>query len=303
MKAKKWQLLEGIVAAIERSLTGLPGASVVPNAGVPVRESTKTRQVDVYVSIPIGSRVLKIGIEVRDERSPVDVTEIEQLNAKLSKLEVDRKCVVSGSGFTNGASAEARRCGIELHTLAEVSVPNWWLPTSVEVEGRHVELLHIRLHYGAETADEVIAKLQGVAPGEFFVVTPDESLNLVDIVLNQGHASIGKPELQQVKDQEVFSIRIQMELPTGSVLRYPAGEAPAPPTVFATFRLHRSVKSVPIAAYRMNNVDALTFLPGFDDKQLTFVSELQRDGSRRISLSIGDVAPKRTQIVPERQAD
>lgn len=117
MPKKKWQLLEGVVTAIERSLTELPGTSVVHNAAVPVRNSNRTRQVDVYVSIPVGPRVLRIGVEVRDERPHVDVAEIEQLNAKLSKLDVDRKCVVSASGFTTGARVEADHCGVELRTL------------------------------------------------------------------------------------------------------------------------------------------------------------------------------------------
>jgi len=67
-KKKKWQSLEGVVTAIERSLNTISGTSVVPNAAVPVRGSTKTRQVDVLVEIPTGPRTMRMGVEVRDKR-------------------------------------------------------------------------------------------------------------------------------------------------------------------------------------------------------------------------------------------
>jgi hypothetical protein len=138
---KKWQVLEGVVTAIERSLNTISGASVVPNAAVPVRGSNKTRQVDVLVVIPTGSRTMRIGVEVKDECAPLDVTKVEQLAAKFAKLELDRGCVVAKSGFTAEAHEEAVRCGVELRTIAEVGVLDWWLPTSIPLVWRRVELI------------------------------------------------------------------------------------------------------------------------------------------------------------------
>ena len=296
MSAKKWQIVEGVVTAIEHSLAGIVGASVVPNAAVPERNSTKTRQVDVYVTIPSGLRVLKIAVEVRDKRTPLNVTAVEQLDAKLSKLDVDHKCVVSTSGFTRRAEDEAARCGIECRTLSEVVVPDWWLPTVVNVEGRQVQLLHVSLRYGPDTPPEIIDQLSGVSPDDWLVVTPTESVRLVEHVRSQGLIAVDKPELQQLKDQEVFTINIQMDVPSGSVLRYPAGEGPVPPLVIGSYRLHRQIGSVPISAYRMDNIEAFTFSPGVEGKQLTFVSELQSDGTRKVSLAIGDEVPKRTRV-------
>lgn len=296
--AKKWQLVEGVVTAIEHSFAGLPGTLVVPNAAVTDRNSKTTRQVDVYVSIPIGSRVLTIGIEVRDESAPVDITAIEQLNAKLSKLNVDRRCVVSASGFTKSARAEAARWGVELRTIAEVGVPDWWLPTTVEVEHCHIELLHVGLGFGPDTPDDVIEKMKGVAPGEFIITSATQSISLVDIVISQGLALINSPELQKVGDQESFSILIKLENHADCTLNYPSGAGPVPPSVRGTYRLHRTIKSVPIASYRMGGVEAFTFLPGFDDKQVTFVSELQGDGTRRVSLAVADATPRSTRVGP-----
>ena len=107
----KWKVLENIVAAIERSLNSVPGTRVIPNASVPERISVVPRQVDVYVEIPTGPRMLRIGVEVRDKSVPSDLPEVEQLIAKLKKLDLDFGCIVSRAGFTKTAKEEAKRNG------------------------------------------------------------------------------------------------------------------------------------------------------------------------------------------------
>lgn len=110
----KWKVTENVVAAIERSLNAVQGARVIPNASIRERVSGVYRQVDVYVEIPTGPRVLRVGVEVRDKSAPLDLTEVEQLIAKLKKLDIDYGCVVSRAGFTVTAKEEADRNGIEL---------------------------------------------------------------------------------------------------------------------------------------------------------------------------------------------
>src|SRR2546422_202002 len=132
----KWKIVENVVTAIERSLNTVEGAKVIPNASIRERISGVARQVDVYVEIPTGPRILRVGVEVRDESVPVDLPEIEQLITKLKKLDVDYGCVVSRAGFTATATAEADRYGVETRTIAEVENPDWWLATSILLNHR-----------------------------------------------------------------------------------------------------------------------------------------------------------------------
>ncbi len=127
----KWKIMENVVAAIERSLNIVPGTKVIPNASVPERISGVPRQLDVYLEIPTGPRTLRVGVEVKDEAAPANLPEIEQLITKLKKLDLDFGCIVSRAGFTEMASDEAKRQGIELRTLAQIERPNWWFPSAM----------------------------------------------------------------------------------------------------------------------------------------------------------------------------
>lgn len=88
----KWKVVENVVAAIERSLTGVQGAKVIANASIQERVSGIPRQVDVCVEIPTGPRVLRVGLEVRDTAAVLDLPDVEQLIAKLKKLDIDYGC-------------------------------------------------------------------------------------------------------------------------------------------------------------------------------------------------------------------
>ena len=69
--APNWKIVENVVTAIEHSLNSVTETKVVPNASVLERVSGVARQIDVYVEIPTGPRILRIGIEVRDKSTPL----------------------------------------------------------------------------------------------------------------------------------------------------------------------------------------------------------------------------------------
>jgi predicted Mrr-cat superfamily restriction endonuclease len=143
----RWKLLENAVAAIERSLTTVENTKVVPNASVPERVGGTLRQVDVYVEIPTGVRTVRVGVEVRDKADPLDLVEVEQLVAKLKKVDVDCGCIVSTSGFTASAKQEAARNGVQIRTIDEVGHPDWWLAPAMVLDLAQVELLHWQVNF------------------------------------------------------------------------------------------------------------------------------------------------------------
>ncbi len=91
----------------------IPASRVTRNVVVLERSSGRRRQVDVLVEIPTGQRTFRVGVEVRDESRPLDLTGVEQRCMKLAKLDVDRGCIVSRTGFTKSARGAAVAEGIE----------------------------------------------------------------------------------------------------------------------------------------------------------------------------------------------
>jgi hypothetical protein len=86
----------------------------------------KRRDVDVTVTIrdkTQGDWAFK-AFEVKDEKSPLDVTIVEQLCAKLNDMSsVTHRAIVSSSGFSDSAKLKAKHHGIDLYTLEEWTTP------------------------------------------------------------------------------------------------------------------------------------------------------------------------------------
>jgi hypothetical protein len=62
--------------------------------------------------------------EVKDEKSPLDVTVVEQLCAKINDMpSVTHRAIVSSSGFSDGAKSKAAYHQIDLYTLEKWTTP------------------------------------------------------------------------------------------------------------------------------------------------------------------------------------
>ena len=290
--------MENVVRAIERSLNRVEGAKVIPNASIRERISGVGRQVDVYVEIPTGTRILRVGVEVRDEVVPVDLPEIEQLITKLKKLDVDYGCVVSRAGFTATATAEADRHGVETRTIAEVENPDWWLATSILLNHRRVELVHFRINFRPEELPHVMPLLAGATATDLqLVLGSGETVMLHEFVASQGTRQLDRPELSALKDQDTFLLTIDFRELTGAGLKSPLGSVPLPQDVHALYRFHQRIESVKLAAYEgPNGINAFTGVSSSWKKQLTLVTKLNTDGTRNISFVADDPTPQKTVI-------
>ena len=83
--------------------------------------SGKERDVDVTVTVrdEIGSWAFK-AFEVKDEKSPLDVTVVEQLCLKLKDMpSITHRAIVSSKGFSGQAKRKAEHHGIDLYTLED----------------------------------------------------------------------------------------------------------------------------------------------------------------------------------------
>lgn len=86
----------------------------------------KTRDVDVTVTVrdESGEDWAFKAFEVKDEKSPLDVTVIEQLCAKLNDMSsVTHRAIVSSSGFSDSAKRKAEYHGVDLYALEKWTTP------------------------------------------------------------------------------------------------------------------------------------------------------------------------------------
>ncbi len=138
-QVKKWQVVENVVRAFEALRhEGLSELQVTQKAKLPMRnDPTITREVDVLVRYKAGGRQIRIGIDVKDEARPLDITMLEQLYGKLHELQLDRRVVVSTSGFAKTAFDYYSRMGLELIPMDEADTLDWVAETAkMEVHRR-----------------------------------------------------------------------------------------------------------------------------------------------------------------------
>src|SRR5690242_6846609 len=94
--------------------------------------SSQQRQIDVLVR---KDNFITL-IECRLHKSPQDVKWIEELIGRQVSLRADAIIAVSSSGFTKGAIAKAKRFGINLRTVDELSsddIITWCRPIKLSL--------------------------------------------------------------------------------------------------------------------------------------------------------------------------
>lgn len=84
--------------------------------------SETSRDVDITVTERVGGDLVKTfrGMEVKAHTRPLDVTHVEQLNAKLSDMpSLQEKGIISASGYSVPAIRKAEKHGIKLFELKQ----------------------------------------------------------------------------------------------------------------------------------------------------------------------------------------
>jgi hypothetical protein len=119
MAKKRWKLMERQVERVER-LIAQEGSEVTWNDRIPDPDNPhQLRQIDITIRRD-GRLTI---VECRMEKSPQDVTWIEQLMGRRESLRAESVIAVSASKFTKGAIRKAEAKGIILRNLATLSAP------------------------------------------------------------------------------------------------------------------------------------------------------------------------------------
>ena len=100
-------------------------------AGAKITESAiddGMREIDVLIESSVGPYSIKIAVEAKDEKRPLDVTVIEQMIGKYQSaggVPVNKVVVVARNGFSSTAHSRAAQTNIELLTLDTTQPSDW----------------------------------------------------------------------------------------------------------------------------------------------------------------------------------
>lgn len=119
----EWQQLELLVASIQRQLA--PDAKVTHNAHVEGKLSETTRQVDVLVEQYVGQYPIRIALDCKDYKTPVDLKAVEEFHGLLVDIGAHKGALVCPSGFTKTAKKRAKKLDVELFSPADTDPHKW----------------------------------------------------------------------------------------------------------------------------------------------------------------------------------
>jgi Restriction endonuclease len=118
-----WQKLELLVASIQKQLA--PGAKVTHNAKVEGRLSETFRQIDVLVEQSIGQYQIRIALDCKDYKTPVDVKAVEEFHGLMVDIGAHKGALVCPAGFTKSAKKRAKKLEVDLFSPADTDPHKW----------------------------------------------------------------------------------------------------------------------------------------------------------------------------------
>jgi hypothetical protein len=173
-------VFQRLVATIQSHMD--PGATVTESALLRDLVTGAQREVDVVVSGQVARHPVEIAIECRDRGRRSDVTWVEEMHAKHSRLPTNVLVLASHSEFTREACRVAELYGIRRIVLDDIdrAAPERLFPDVQSLWGKAWEVSIDRVSITVEATSEV--------PAEQIRAVPDNVLFLDDGT-EIGHAS------------------------------------------------------------------------------------------------------------------
>lgn len=125
-----WLRLEALVAEIQRELT--PQATVTHNATLRGFDSETNRQIDVLIEQYVGQFPIRIVVDCKDYKVPVDVKGVEEFYGLVRDVQAHQGSLVSAKGFSKAAKTLAKRRNIALYSLVDTA-PHKWQSSGVAI--------------------------------------------------------------------------------------------------------------------------------------------------------------------------
>ena len=119
----EWREFEKLAADIQRQLA--PGARVETNIKLQGKRSGIERQIDIFVQQTVGQYEIRIIIDCKDYKKPVDVKDIEAFMGMVEDVGANKGAMIAATGFTSTAKQRAKDAGIDLYQLVETRDTKW----------------------------------------------------------------------------------------------------------------------------------------------------------------------------------
>jgi hypothetical protein len=137
---KRTNEFQRLIAAIQSHLDD--DSKVTESAMLPDTHTGTMREVDITVAGQVGGQSVTISIECRDRSRKADVTWVEQIHAKHSRLPTNVLVLAARKPFTREARDVANLCGIRCHVLDDVddAAADRLFPTVQSLKGKGWEI-------------------------------------------------------------------------------------------------------------------------------------------------------------------
>jgi len=121
--------LEQLVQRIQQQLA--PKADVLHNVKMMGRNSGVNRQIDVLVQERVGQYDIKIVIDCKDYKHPVDVKGVEEFSGLLDDVGAHKGVLVCPVGFSAAAKTRAEKLQIDLYSPVDTDPHKWQVKPSI----------------------------------------------------------------------------------------------------------------------------------------------------------------------------
>ena len=123
MKDKKWKKFEKLVAKVQADM--VRGAIVKLNQKITGHNSGVAREIDILIETMVGNHNVKIAIDCKDHKRPVDIKGVESTIGLMKDIQANVGSIVSASGFTKAALKMGKNAGLKLYKLIDTGDHNW----------------------------------------------------------------------------------------------------------------------------------------------------------------------------------
>jgi hypothetical protein len=284
-----------MIRAIETQLAPA-GARVEESVMMPDSHDGTLREVDILITVPIGEREIRIGIETRDHKRRADLAWLEQLKTKFEFLSVDRRVAVSRKGFSKAALAKAKLWGIETMSLKSATSRNWNPAlnrlSQIVLRGVHYETTTARLHVkliSGKTLDPT-----AFSDGALVSIWhPDGVVESVLDYINRGNRS---PEFRAELEKHLpetlrGAFPMTFQLPPGTWIEDPTGQRWELGAIEASYHRVEQQINVPLnrGVYGKHAVVHAAATVGEISVEATYVEEERGEVQGGITIRIGDM--------------
>lgn len=178
--AKRGKALEQLVKAIQEAMKDSPSTHVSSNVKIKDKNGV-LRECDVVVESYAQGLPFVLVFECKEYKVPIDVKVVDAFIGKCADLpNVNKKVIVSTTGFTQNAAIKASANGVVLCSLENVNVQDLLLDTVVKIPVPKVEMgKNLQL-----VLKEDIDFSTLVYPIAFYAISTNQKVNIGNVIQN-----------------------------------------------------------------------------------------------------------------------